>query len=236
MKICTLLLTASLAVAAIGSEQPHYGSGLAGVLRQLGVKTPVDELEPAPIPGFFEVVRGLRVLYVSDDGRMLIDGDILSIDTETNLTDAARRRIRLQLISAVPEAQRIVVPAAGATRARIAVFADTDCPYCLKLHRQADAFANAGIEVQYLLYPRAGIEGDTWRQAEAVWCAPDRDAALEAVLGGEVLPAADCDNPVRLHYALAESLELKGTPAIVTESGRVIYGVVAAEEILAERR
>jgi thiol:disulfide interchange protein DsbC len=56
------------------------------------------------------------------------------------------------------------------------------------------------------------------------------------VLGGTTLPPADCDNPVRAHYALAEALDLKGTPAIVTEDGRVHYGVVSAGEILAARQ
>jgi thiol:disulfide interchange protein DsbC len=235
MKICTFLLSVCLVTAALSAELSPNRTRLLEVLAQLGVETPVEDLAPAPIPGFLEVVRGTQVLYVADDGGMLIDGDILSIETETNLTEKARARVRRDLMARIPADERIVVPAAGEVRARVAVFADTNCPYCFRLHRDADEYARRGIEIQYLLYPRAGKEGDTWSQAEAVWCAPDRLAALESVLAGGTLPAPDCDNPVEAHYELAMALGLKGTPAIVTESGRVHYGVLTANEILNDR-
>jgi thiol:disulfide interchange protein DsbC len=235
MKISTFLLAACVVTAALGAETPPAGPRLRAVLGQLGVDTPLEDLAPAPIPGFFEVVRGTQVLYVAGDGDMLIDGDILSLATETNLTERARARVRRRLMAAVPGERRIVVPAAGEVRARVAVFADTDCPYCLKLHEAAADYARRGIEVQYLLYPRAGRSGATWAEAEAVWCAPDRDAALASVLAGGTLPERACDNPVAAHYELARALGLKGTPAIVTGSGRLHYGVPTADEILHDR-
>jgi thiol:disulfide interchange protein DsbC len=232
MKICTFLLSACLVTAALGAELSPGPSRLNAVLGQLGIDTPAEDLEPAPIAGFLEVVRGTQVLYVADDGGLLIDGDILSIDTETNLTEDTRARVRQDLMATIPEDDRIVVPAVGEVRVRVAVFADTNCRYCLKLHQDAADFSRRGIEVQYLLYPRAGRAGDTWAQAEAVWCAPDRAVALESALAGDTLPEQDCDNPIGSHYELAMKLGLKGTPAIVTESGDLHYGVLTADEIL----
>jgi thiol:disulfide interchange protein DsbC len=235
MKICTFLLAIGLVNTALGAEPSPRQSRLGDVLGQLDVSTPVEELAPAPIPGFLEVVRGAQILYVSEDGGMLIDGDILSIETESNLTENARSRVRRELMGTIPADQRIVVPAAGAVRARIAVFADTDCPYCLKLHRDAAEYSERGIEITYLFYPRSGRKGDTWSQAEAVWCAPDRTAAIGIALAGGTLPQLDCDNPVAAHYELAMALGLKGTPAIVTESGRLHYGVLTADDVLTDQ-
>jgi len=232
MKICTFLLSVCLVTAALSAELSPRHTRLNDVLAQLDVDTPVEKLVPAPIPGFLEVVRGTQILYVSEDGGMLIDGDILSIETETNLTEKSRARVRRELMATIPADERIVVPAAGEVRARIAVFADTDCPYCFKLHRDAAEYSEQGIEIEYLFYPRSGRKGDTWSQAEAVWCAPDRIAAIGVVLAGGSLPQRGCDNPVAAHYELAMALGLKGTPAIVTESGRLHYGVLTADEIL----
>ncbi len=40
------------------------------------------------------------------------------------------------------------------------------------------------------------------------------------------------DTPVAEHYELVQQLGLRGTPAIFTESGRLISGYVPAEEML----
>jgi thiol:disulfide interchange protein DsbC len=221
-----------LPAIAVGMEASDEPAALNTVLEQLNVATSPGELRPAPIPGFLEVVRGGQILYVSRDGRLLIDGDILSVTAEVNLTERRRAAVRRALIAAVPREQRIVVPAVEPIRARIVVFADTNCPYCLELHEQGADFAQHGIEVHYLFYPRSGPSGESFPQAVAVWCAPDRIAALGAVLGGATLPAADCDHPVMSHYELARQLDLKGTPAIVTADGDIRYGVVSAEQIL----
>jgi thiol:disulfide interchange protein DsbC len=140
-------------------------------------------------------------------------------------TEAPSATSRLALLATVPPESRIVIPAAGQKLAQVVVFTDTDCPYCMKLHDMRDAIAQRGIEIQYLFYPRSGPGGDSYAQAVAVWCSADRVAALEKVLHGETLPATHCDNPVDAHYELAQKLNLRGTPAIVTPEGAVGYGV-----------
>jgi len=232
MKIVTLLLTLLLAAMTGDAGDVRDQPQLRAVLDQLGVQADPHTLLPAPIPGFLEVLRGTQVLYVSTDGALLIDGEILSVASETNLTENRRAAVRRELLAGIPEAARIVVPATGPTRATISVFVDTNCPYCLVLHRQQQALSQDGIEIQYLFYPRSGPSGESYAQAVAVWCSRDRNTALRRALTGETLPAADCRNPVASHYALAKRLELKGTPAIVSEFGAVNYGIRSAQQVL----
>ena len=67
----------------------------------------------------------------------------------------------------------------------------------------------------------------------------DDDAAIRTVLNqaltrakaGESLPRANCDNPVASHYELGTAMEIRGTPAIVTENGKIIPGYVPAERL-----
>ena len=228
MKAIVLLLGTLLAVAA----GPSAAAGLDNVLEQLGVDTPPEALAPAPIPGFLEVARGTQVLYVSSDGKLVINGDILSLDSETNLTEMRRGAIRREMLRAVPADARVALPAIGPKLARVIVFTDMDCPYCALLHRQHEALQRHGIEIHYLFYPRSGPDSASFDQAVAVWCSKDSLAALDSALDGNTLPQTDCPNPVLQHYELARELELKGTPAVITADGTVRYGLHRPEEIL----
>ena len=126
-----------------------------------------------------------------------------------------------------------VLPATGSAVARIVVFTDTDCPYCLRLHRARAGLLKSGIEIRYLFYPRSGPASASFDQAVAVWCSNDPAGALERALNGATLAATDCPNPVMDHYELARELGLKGTPAIITADGNIRYGALSVAEIAA---
>ncbi|MCW8926971.1 MAG: DsbC family protein, partial [Xanthomonadales bacterium] len=224
MRKLLIFLTISLFPVMCTSSETT-AQNLQLVLDQLQIKASVDDLKPAPIEGFKEVVRGLQVLYVADDGSLLIKGDVLSISGESNLTELRRAEIRRGLLADIPLDQRLVSPVLGQRRGVITVFVDTNCTYCMKLHHQAAELARQGIEVQYLFYPRSGQAGESFAQAVSVWCSADRLAALGAVMNGKELPVTECSNPVKGHYQLARQLELRGTPAIIYADGEVSYGV-----------
>jgi thiol:disulfide interchange protein DsbC len=116
----------------------------------------------------------------------------------------------------------------------ITVFTDVSCPYCVKLHREVPELNEMGIRVRYVFYPRAGKGSGAYNAMVSVWCAEDQQAALTAAkFGGEVEPAT-CDNPVDEHLALAREFGLRGTPAIVTDSGRLIPGYAPAKQLAAQ--
>jgi len=232
MKLLFISLTLGCFATASQAAPPRDLPGLRNVLAQLQVDAEPEELAPAPIPGYLEIVRGAQVLYVSRDGGILINGDILSVATATNLTETRRSQVRLELLSGLPEDQRMIVPAEGTRQASLVVFTDTHCPYCQRLHQQLAKLPHDGIEVQYLFYPRSGPSSESFAQAVAVWCSRDRLAALDAVFGGATLPAASCEHPVMAQYDLALRLDLKGTPAILTADGAVHYGALGTQEIV----
>jgi thiol:disulfide interchange protein DsbC len=149
--------------------------------------------------------------------------------------DRAQAAATVELLSAIPRQERIVLEATAPVKHRITVITDVDCPYCRKLHAQAEQYRQAGIELQYLFFPRAGRESPAFAKAVAVWCGNDRTAALTLALAGGALPQRSCDNPVARHYEFAVRLGLLGTPALVTEDGEVIYGVPPVSKLL-ERR
>lgn len=218
------------------AASPAAGAGLDTVLRQLGVDDEPQALRPAPIQGFVEVTRGMQVLYVSADGGLLINGDILSVAAEINLTEQRRASLRRALIQGVPDDQSLILSPPVAPTARIVVFTDVDCSYCMALHDRHEELLQHGVEIRYFFYPRSGPASGSFDQAVAVWCAEDRLAALDRALSGTELRGTECAHPVRQHYELARELELRGTPAVIAPDGTVRYGLHAPADILALAR
>ena len=149
-----------------------------------------------------------------------------------NLNQQIRVAAMQEMLAAIPRNRRIIVNARQPVKHRVTVFTDTDCPYCRQFHQQVEDYLRVGIEVQYIFYPRAGRDSPAYARAVATWCSEDRQASLASALNGDTLPLRTCENPVAEHYELAVRLGLLGTPALITEDGAVMYGVVAVSKLL----
>ena len=186
----------------------------------------VEDITDAPIPGMYEVAVGANVAYVTKDGRYIIRGDIINVETSANVSEETRARARATMLHGVDPASMIVFkPASGPAKHTVTIFTDVDCGYCRQFHREIDKVTALGIEVHYLFYPRTGPNTESWTKAEEVWCAPDHNSALtRAKLGGELPEKHDCQSPVATHYELGQRIGVRGTPAIFNEAGDLIGG------------
>lgn len=218
------------------SSQPMQAASAAEIAAIRGTleqrfQAPPDGIKVAPINGFYEVLYGSQLFYVSADGKHLLDGDIIELATLENLTEQGRAAGRLQLLQKVDESSMIVYRARQQKHV-LTVFTDIDCVYCRKLHQDMKRLNELGITVRYLAYPRAGVGSMSYQKAVNVWCAKDRNQALDnAKAGGEIVPAS-CDAPILQHMALVSQLGLSGTPALLTEDGRLQPGYAPPEQLL----
>lgn len=191
-----------------------------------------DAIRPAPLPGLLEVTYGPQVLYISEDGRFLVQGHVIDLGTRTDVTEQRQGQLRNVVLAALGEDKMVIFPAAK-PRHTITVFTDIDCTYCRKLHSEIKEINELGITVRYLFFPRSGPNTESYYKAQSVWCADDRRQALTDAKAGQKLPRATCDNPVDEHMKLVRQFRLQGTPAIVFEDGRVIPGYVPAKKLAA---
>lgn len=184
------------------------------------------DITDAPIPGMYQVAVGANVAYVTKDGRYIIRGDIINVETSANVSEETRARARATMLGSVDPATMIVFkPANGAVKHTVTVFTDVDCGYCRQFHREIDKVTALGIEVHYLFYPRTGPNTESWAKAEQVWCAADHNSALtRAKLGGSLPEGAACATPVADQYDLGQRIGVRGTPAIFNEAGDLIGG------------
>jgi len=202
----------------------------AKLLESFPAYTP-DSISPAPMTGWYQALYGTQVLYISVDGRYLIQGVVMDLhDGKRNLTDLATKQARQNYMQEV-KAQTALRFGAEKPRHTVTIFTDINCTYCRKLHSEMDAYASYGIAVNYLMFPRKGLDSEGYKKAVAVWCSVDREKALtEAKLGREI-EAKDCTNPVAEQYQLGQKIGVSGTPAILLEDGTLIPGFVPPAEL-----
>lgn len=191
-----------------------------------------EDVNKSPIDGWYTIQQGSIVAYVSADGRYLLQGDLIDLEQQVNLTEQSRNGARRDLIATVSDDNAIVFSPAEIKHS-VTVFTDIDCTYCRKLHNQIDEYLEEGIQVRYLLYPRNGPASKSWSTSEDVWCAKDRNKALTAAKQDRGFETSDCDDVAAIsdHYRLGRDVGLSGTPAIVLEDGSLIAGYLTPAQL-----
>ena len=190
-----------------------------------------EEIFESPIPGWYTIRKGAIVAYISEDGRYLLQGDLIDLEENANLSEQSRNDARVQMMSAVPNEQLIVF-SPDEVQHTVSVFTDIDCTFCRRLHSQIAQYMEQGIEVRYFLYPRNGPTSPSWAKAENVWCADDRNEALTAAKLDQEFPTRTCDaSIVSKHYLIGQDVGLRGTPAIVIGDGTLFSGYMPADQL-----
>ena len=232
-------LAKSLALAAallLSSSFAHANEAL--IRKTLTEKFPgvqVVSVSKTPYNGLFEVFMDGQLFYADDKAKFVIMGSILDVKTRTNLTQE-----RLDILTAVKwdtlPLTNAIKFVKGKGERKIVVFSDVDCPYCRKFEAELAKVDN--ITTYTFLYPIAGLHPKAVQTSRQIWCATDKNKAWDDYLGAGKIPANDgkCANPVDDNIALANKLNINGTPTIIFQNGRRAPGAIPAaklEEMLA---
>ena len=158
-------LTATLVFVwaqAIGQEavSPELEAVRATVSERFSEIDP-ENIVASPIEGWYTVSKGAIVAYISADGRYLLQGDLLDLTTNINMSEQARNTARARMMSGVDAAEVITFSPAEVEHT-VSVFTDIDCTFCRRLHAQIDDYMAEGIEIRYFLYPRNGPTSPSW--------------------------------------------------------------------------
>jgi thiol:disulfide interchange protein DsbC len=206
-------------VVAPGSPAAHARDAL----RSINPQVAIERIGPSPLPGFQEAIIGGQVLYVSNDGKYLLQGTLYDVGGRRDVAEAALKDLRRELVASVPVADRIVF-APKDPKYTVTVFTDVECGYCRKFHSQIAEYNKLGIAVQYLAFPRMGLGSPDFRKMVAVWCAPDRRKALTDAKNDRDVPYRDCKNPVTMEFDLGRRAGLTGTPMLLAPDGTHLGG------------
>ena len=170
----------------------------------------------SPVDGWFTIQQGSIIAYVSDDGRYLLQGDLIDLEQQVNLSEKSRNNARRDLMATLKDDDAIL-------------FSPADCR---KMHSQINEYLDEGIQVRYALYPRNGPASKSWSTSEKVWCAKDRSQALTAAKLDREFESSQCDSAmVSNHYRVGRDIGLSGTPAIVLQDGTLIGGYLPPAQL-----
>jgi len=224
--ILSLVLSASLNAA-----DNHMGNITDLLKHRLGPNGQVGEATETPAKGVYQTKFGDRYGYLVENGRYVIIGDFIDLKTAKNFTEVSRRESTLIELSVFKDSDMIIYPAKGETKATITVFTDTSCPYCKKLHAESQHLIDAGIQVQYLPFPRGSKRGPGYKTMQKVWCAKDRPFAMHVAKGtedGDLENDGSCAQAsiVDKGFEIGNKIGVTGTPAIFTSKGEKIDGYV----------
>lgn len=190
----------------------------------------IDSLQPVDNTGLYEAVINGEIVYFSADGRYVLQGELVSLESRTNLTEQRRVSLRKGILEGLDEKDMIIFEPEKAQHT-LTVFTDIDCVYCRKMHSQIEQYQDLGIRIRYMAYPRGGIGSKSYDDAVTVWCNDDRRDAMTRAKSGEELEAKTCDNPVEAEFNIGRKLGVQGTPALFLESGQMLPGYVPPERL-----
>ncbi|MBS7814684.1 DsbC family protein [Wohlfahrtiimonas chitiniclastica] len=219
------LLAATTAVSFAKPDLSHIQEVLGGMK--------VEKAVPSDVKGVYELyIEDVNLpLYLSADGRYLIEGQITDLVNRVNLTENRQNTIRTNALDKIDVKDMIVYPAKGDKKNTITVFTDVNCPYCKKLHDEIPKYNDAGIEVRYLAFPAIA----TKTRMESVWCSKDPKATVDAAMHKRAFDTnVKCtgQSPVEAQYQLGMSFGITGTPNIILDNGQMIGGYVPAAELI----
>ena len=194
----------------------------------------IISVSDTPINGVKEIMvdggRGSEILYLSDDGKYIINGTLFDIENRVDLTDQKKSVIRKDLLAEIGDSQRINFYPEKMDH-HVTVFTDIDCGYCRKLHAEIEQYNEMGIGISYLFFPRAGLQSGSFDKAVNVWCAADQHSAMTMSKAGETVEAKTCDNPVAEQYKAGVTAGVTGTPALVLDNGTMMPGYLPPAQL-----
>ena len=208
-------------------------ANVRAALKKLVPNAKVDKVEASPIAGYAQAIVGSQLVYVSNDGRYVLQGVLYDAEAKLDLTAARMSREHVSKLDAYPEAQRIVFKPKGTPKYKVTVFTDIDCGYCRKMHTHIAEYNERGIQVDYLFFPRSGPGTPSFDKAVSVWCAKDRQSAFTSAKAGQDPAPLKCDNPIAQEYQLGLSVGVDGTPAVYAPDGSKIGGYLTPDQLQA---
>lgn len=226
-KILLLLAIANLSFANVKDIQTNLEPFFGDIKAENITKTDFD--------GVSEVIieNPIDSIYVSNDGRYFLQGDIIDITKRARMQTSDRvNQLKQDTLNSVKDSDKIIFKAKN-QKHTIDVFTDVDCPFCAKIHSEMDKLNNLGITVKYLASPLEQLHPQAQTRMEKIWCAKDKVAAMDNYKKNRVIPnSSKCDNPVASQIQVARKLGVNGTPAIFLENGEQIAGYMPAEALL----
>jgi len=233
VKLTSALLSATLIMLASTTYvhaqlKENYADLKLKLESKLGLQ--IESISDAPIKGLLNLNTNVGLFYATQDGEYFMQGRILKVGDEiVDQTEIELKKIRLQGVERF--ADSVISFKADKEKYAITVFTDTTCGFCQRLHSEVDQLNDLGITVNYLAYPRAGLNSDVYRNTVSIWCADDPQGAITDAKLKQPVAASSCANEVAEHFRFGQKIGVNGTPNIIYPDGTLQPGYLPAAKL-----
>ncbi len=196
----------------------------------------VQNIKKSKIENLFVVDIGdLQPIYASKDGEFFFYGELYAVNGNVllNTTKDEINSKRKSILEKELSEDDFISFKSEDEKYRVIIFTDVDCGYCRKFHNEIKDFNNLGITVDYVAFPRSGLNSDSYNKIVTAWCSNDPKNTLTKMKQGIDINLSTCqDNPVESHYLLGQKIGITGTPAIIKSNGELLPGYLPPAELL----
>jgi thiol:disulfide interchange protein DsbC len=189
----------------------------------------IVSITKSPYLGLYEVFTGENILYVDEKVTVVVAGDLIDLQTKKYVTRDRMGALSSVKFSELPLKQAFKQVHGNGKRV-MATFEDPNCGYCKKLAKELAKVDN--VTIYTFLVPVLGPDSD--KKSRQIWCSDNPTKVWNEwmVEGKPLSGSTNCDTgAIRRNSELAEKLRVRGTPAIVFESGERVPGFVTQDVI-----
>ena len=196
----------------------------------------VQSIKESQIENLFIVDIGdLQPIYASKNGEFFFYGELYAVEGNTlqNTTKDEINLKRKSILDEVLSKDDFISFKSENEKYRVTIFTDVDCGYCRKFHNEIKDFNDLGITVNYVAFPRSGLDSISYNKIVTAWCSKDPKNTLTKMKQGIDVQLSLCqDHPVETHFLLGQKIGITGTPAIIKSNGELLPGYLPPEELL----
>ncbi len=224
MKIMIKTLASALAFTLFGSAIVHADSKtLEQNFKKNYPEIPVKSVTASPLPGIYEVYAAGKIIYTDETAKYLFFGNLLDVQNKKNLTEDRLAQLSKIDVKQLPLDQAIKY-VKGKGERTLYVFSDPDCPYCQKLEQHMTSIDN--VTVYLFLLPLKKLHPQAEAVASKIWCSKNPYEAWEDYMLHRKAPGntAQCKTPIQKNLALAQTLQIDGTPTLFLQNGMRLSG------------
>lgn len=207
-------------------------TGTAQAASKLEITDPraakIEDIVKLPIQGIRAVESDGQIMFLSENGRFVISGQIYDLWTKKPLNTMAQMRDvaeRIHFKNMGMDVDTLNSVSMGAGDKEVVVFVDPLCAVCHKLLDEAKAQVEK-FTFKIIVIPALGEESN--RLAKSLYCAKDKSSALDALMNNNLgsLPSKVPCDPGQYDQTLltAHFLGIEGVPFVVAPDGRVSKG------------
>ena len=196
----------------------------------------VQSVKESQIENLFIVDIGdLQPIYASKNGEFFFYGELYAVNGNM-LQNTTKDEVNLKRKSILDETlseDDFISFKSENEKHSVTIFTDVDCGYCRKFHNEIQDFNDLGITVNYVAFPRSGLDSVSYNKIVTAWCSKDPKSVLTKMKQGQDVQLSMCQNhPVEAHFLLGQKIGITGTPAIIKSNGELLPGYLPPEELI----